>query len=351
MSFSCRLSSRSLIRVSGTMAHEFLQGLFTNDLRLLQPGGSMWGCFLYHTGRVMCDAYLYQSSRVYNGQAAILVDVHRNVADTLHDHLLEMRMRKKVQIHDVSNELTVLATALSEKSTQREEKDALVASSPSSNDTLTSGSGSGSSSSSGSNTSAAAQKKTSAISPEAEVFVDPRSFALPSPLHKTILPAAWVPSTTDPTALYDAFLYGAGIGEGPDVFRPSKTLPFEANTDFLRGVSFHKGCYLGQELTHRTHVMLVTRKRTVPLRLPHTRNGMGGTRLVEKGEVLLVDGQKVGEVLAVSGDVGLGLLRLRYVDSATRKVPGLVLHDALPVTVSIPSWWEEKEVRKVLSGP
>ncbi|RNF20032.1 transferase C1orf69 like protein, mitochondrial [Trypanosoma conorhini] len=319
MGFSCLLPSRSLLRVSGAAAHEFLQGLFTNDLHLLQPGGSIWGCFLYHTGRVMCDAYLYQLARAREGEASILVDVHRDVADVLYDHLLEMRMRRRVQIHNAGNELVVVAASSwgddgvhAEKG--EEEEEALLACG-------------------------------------GEVFTDPRSFALPAPLEKRILPAAAAAAAADPATLYETLLYTAGVGEGPDVFRPAKSLPFECNTDFLRGVSFHKGCYLGQELTHRTHVMLVTRKRTVPLRLPASlHGGTGGERrAVAKGEALLVDGQKVGEVLAVSGDVGLGLLRLRYVDAATRTAPGLALKGAVPVTITIPSWWEEKEVKKLLA--
>ncbi|PWU85042.1 putative folate-binding protein YgfZ [Trypanosoma cruzi] len=121
---------------------------------------------------------------------------------------------------------------------------------------------------------------------------------------------------------------------------------------FFGGVSFQKGCYLGQELTHRTHVMLVTRKRTVPLRFPSFQEETGGERRsVEKGEALLIDGRKVGELLTVCGDVGLGLLRLRYVDAATRTAPGLKLKDDVPVAITIPGWWEEKEVKRMLSQP
>lgn len=313
MGFKCLLSSRSLIRVSGAAAHEFLQGLFTNDLRLLRPEGSVWGCFLSHNGRLLCDAHLYQPPGASEGRSEILVDVHHSVADMLQGHLLEMRMRKRVEINDLRKELVVVATFL-EKNTSGDDK---------------------------------------GVSPchGSKTFLDPRSFALPAPLHKTILPADEAPSVTDPETCYISLLCAAGIGEGPDVFRPNKTLPFEGNTDMLRGVSFHKGCYLGQELTHRTHVMLVTRKRTVPLRLPCAQSETGGERrVVEKGEALFIDKQKVGEVLTVCGDVGLGLLRLRYVDGSTRTAPGLALHDALPVAMTIPAWWEEKVVKKALSS-
>ncbi|KAH9597079.1 Aminomethyltransferase [Trypanosoma melophagium] len=325
MGFNCLLSSRSLIRISGAVSHEFLQGLFTNDLRLLVPGGGIWGCFLYHTGRVMCDAYLYQPTEIKSSaQTAIVIDVHSDMIDILQEHLLEMRMRKKLQIENISKDFAILAST---------------------------GDCANTVSSDNSNNNNNNNNNPSSSLCVVESFQDPRSFAFPTPLHKSLIPAASIPSTTsstktititrtDPEWHYNTFLYTAGVGEGPEIFRHAKTLPFEANTDFLRGVSFHKGCYVGQELTHRTHIMLVTRKRTVPFRLQVT-----GKRSVSKGEALFVDGQKVGEVLAVCGDVGLALLRLRYVTADPQL---LRLQDGVVVEVRIPAWWDAREVRKMM---
>lgn len=54
------------------------------------------------------------------------------------------------------------------------------------------------------------------------------------------------------------------IPEGPDDW-PS--LPLEGNLDLMNGVDYKKGCYVGQELTARTHHRGVVRKRIVGLRL------------------------------------------------------------------------------------
>ena len=60
----------------------------------------------------------------------------------------------------------------------------------------------------------------------------------------------------------------AGIAEGKEIY--SKTA-LECNQEFLNAVSFHKGCYLGQELTARTQHTGVIRKRIMPLMLIDTK--------------------------------------------------------------------------------
>lgn len=42
-------------------------------------------------------------------------------------------------------------------------------------------------------------------------------------------------------------------------------LPLEANADICFGISFNKGCYVGQELTARSRFVGVIRKRIVPV--------------------------------------------------------------------------------------
>ncbi|GAA5943745.1 hypothetical protein JCM3775_000940 [Rhodotorula graminis] len=54
------------------------------------------------------------------------------------------------------------------------------------------------------------------------------------------------------------------VPESPSDF---PALPLEANIDLMNGVDYRKGCYVGQELTARTHHKGVVRKRGVVLRL------------------------------------------------------------------------------------
>ena len=58
-----------------------------------------------------------------------------------------------------------------------------------------------------------------------------------------------------------------GHAEGPVEIASEHALPQESNLDFYGGIDFHKGCYLGQELTIRTHHTGVVRKRILPVQI------------------------------------------------------------------------------------
>ena len=73
--------------------------------------------------------------------------------------------------------------------------------------------------------------------------------------------------------------------------------------DHLSGISFHKGCYLGQELTARTFHTGVTRKRVVPIHLPESLVG-GETELRN------AKGRRAGKVIC-SNENGNSLAMFR----------------------------------------
>ncbi|EDS40840.1 conserved hypothetical protein [Culex quinquefasciatus] len=82
--------------------------------------------------------------------------------------------------------------------------------------------------------------------------------------------------------------FSLGIGEGVNNFPQGKCFPLESNCDYMHGVSFHKGCYIGQELTARTHHTGVVRKRLMPLTF---ENPVPNNELPDDAEIKSVDGQ------------------------------------------------------------
>ncbi|KAG9322399.1 hypothetical protein KVV02_005282 [Mortierella alpina] len=61
-----------------------------------------------------------------------------------------------------------------------------------------------------------------------------------------------------------------GVPEGIDDFIAETSLPLECNLDYMNGVDFRKGCYVGQELTIRTYHKGITRKRIMPVHEPES---------------------------------------------------------------------------------
>lgn len=131
------------------------------------------------------------------------------------------------------------------------------------------------------------------------------------------------------------FLNPTGIPEGVCDLPPGMALPLESNLVFMNGVSFTKGCYIGQELTARTHHTGVIRKRLFPVKLEGPLPASG----VSPGAIVTVTatGQAAGKFRAGQGHVGLALLR-----SETIKGP---LHiktsesQLVAVTAVVPDWW------------
>merc|ERR1719422_1958319 len=100
---------------------------------------------------------------------------------------------------------------------------------------------------------------------------------------------------------YKELRFRLGVGECPSELQPGKALPLESNADYMHGVSFHKGCYVGQELTARTHHTGVVRKRIMPLRLLDDRSA---SDVNLESDVRNEEGKKIGRIRAWRGRSG-----------------------------------------------
>ena len=118
-----------------------------------------------------------------------------------------------------------------------------------------------------------------------------------------------------------------GTAEGSREIIPSSALPMETNVEFCGGIDFHKGCYLGQELTIRTHHTGVIRKRILPVQLydeSHLRSAEQLEPVYDSDATALLPaatsniakssssgrGRSVGKWLGGVGNIGLALCRL-----------------------------------------
>jgi folate-binding protein YgfZ len=241
-------SLRRIISVKGPSATTYLQGLVTSDLNqdptspvpqdlagaspppeddpVVEFNPKLRStCFLDNKGRILTDAFLWKHAEDH-----YLVDVPANSATSLLDHLKQYKLRRtKVDIHDVSDKVSSHVIY----------------------GTLNGGS----------------------PPPGYVTGLDPRhpnmgmrvlSMEHP-PNHFPELVANGFPGVP---GTYNVLRKFAGIAEGSELI--GKTA-LEANQEWLGAVSFHKGCYLGQELTARTQHTGIIRKRFMPMILVDTQ--------------------------------------------------------------------------------
>ena len=94
-------SDRGVLRVTGADRFEWLQGLVTNDVRLVTPGHRVYAAWLTPQGRMITDLWLV------GAEAAVLLDVPAALAPSLAARLDGLVFSEDVQVTDVTAEVPV----------------------------------------------------------------------------------------------------------------------------------------------------------------------------------------------------------------------------------------------------
>lgn len=173
-----------------------------------------------------------------------------------------------------------------------------------------------------------------------------------------ILPAQEIEDLPESTLdAYKIRRYLRGVQEGQSEILSERALPQESNIDYMSGISYRKGCYVGQELTIRTHHTGVVRKRALPVML----YPLGGPE-PEKMEYnpdttveipplesvmdrVAKEGRKrgLGKFLTGVGNIGIGVCRLEAVQDGGPfkvqwKLEGEGEEKSVGVKAFVPSW-------------
>lgn len=150
---------------------------------------------------------------------------------------------------------------------------------------------------------------------DGEGAADPRDPALG---RRWLAPSA----EDDGSALYAAHRRTIGVPETLEIGE-DQLLWLETGADLLGGVSFTKGCYVGQENTARMHHRDKVRRRLVPVTLA----GESGDGTVRDAE-----GRSVGSLRGpVAAGQGFAHLRLEA-------IAGPLFVGEMPIDVRVPGW-------------
>ncbi len=199
------LPDRAVLEVTGEDRVAYLQGLVSNDVAMAGPGRAVWAALLTPQGKWLADFFIHAEPE------RLLLDIEAGQDAMLTQKLTRFRLRAKVAIAPTALRVQVGWPA--------------------------------------------------PPLPEGAV-PDPR---LPGAGWR-MLSAAPPPSTVTPEA-FDLHRLQLGLPGGTRDMEAEKTTLLEAGFDELHGVSWTKGCYMGQELTARTKYRGLLKRRMVPVRV------------------------------------------------------------------------------------
>jgi folate-binding protein YgfZ len=125
---------------------------------------------------------------------------------------------------------------------------------------------------------------------------------------------------------YDAARIALGLADSESDLGSGEFFPHEANLDQLGGVSFKKGCYIGQEIVSRMEHRGTARNRILPLAADSVAPPRGTE--IRAGE------KQVGTLLSSAGTAALALLRLDRLAEADAPL----MADGVRLHVLKPRW-------------
>jgi hypothetical protein len=130
------------------------------------------------------------------------------------------------------------------------------------------------------------------------------------------------------TEAYHAHRIALGVPEAGKDYPIGDTFPHEADLDALNGVSFAKGCFVGQEVVARMKHKGTVRKRVVPVEAEAP---------LRSGAPIMAGEAEIGSIGSVAGARGLALIRLDRAAEASAKGQAL-LADGIRISLRKPDW-------------
>ena len=267
MTSLAHLPARTVLSVTGADRVSFLNGLVSNDMAEAAPGRAVWTALLTPQGKWLADFF------VFSDGDRLLLDVEADQAAMLTQRLMRFRLRAAVSIEAASFAVH------------------------------------------------AAWNVPGDVQPSW-----PGSIAAPDP---RLPEAGWrVLATssleTDASAEgYDLHRLSLGLPDGSRDLEAEKTVLLEAGFDELHGVSWTKGCYMGQELTARTRYRGLVKRRLVMIG--------SETDLPPAGTPVFAGAREIGQIRSSRGNAGLAVLRIDALDGACEAA-------GIPLQVTVPAW-------------
>ena len=242
------LKNRKVLKVSGENSIEFLNNILTSDITKLKPKELLPSALLSPQGRILFDM-LVSSIIVDNSlyDKSIYIEYDKDQQDQLIKKLNMYNLRREVSIEKTSYE--VLVTTKNENSTY--------------------------------------------------TLIDKRFF-------NEDLRRVYVKNLSKNNDVndneninwYDLLRYKNCILEGSKEIETNVSLPLETNLDLLGGISFEKGCFIGQEVNARIKWKGLVKRKYVPV--TYKSKKLSYLKLIELNEKkIFLNSKEIGEIVSL----------------------------------------------------
>jgi folate-binding protein YgfZ len=272
------LDDRALISVSGPDAEHLLQNIVTTDLDQLVAGEAKPGALLTPQGKILFDSLIAR-----DGENALLIECRADIADDFVRRLMLYRLRAKVEIRKLDQQLVQVSW--------------------------------------GDDSSASQTESTPAGALRDRRFADP--------LQVWRVHGASTSGDADNRVNWQRFRILNGIAESGGDFALNDVFPHDVLLDQNGGVGFRKGCYVGQEVVSRMQHRGTARRRVLV--------ATADADLPPPGTDILAGGRSVGTLGSTAGHAGIAIARIDKVKAAMDDGVAITAGD-VPLSLAIPAW-------------
>ncbi|PWL18194.1 folate-binding protein YgfZ [Falsochrobactrum shanghaiense] len=263
------LSNRALVHITGEDAEKFLQAVITTNLDKLGPDELKPGALLAPQGKILFD---FLVSRIENG---LRFDMPASIASDFIKRMTLYRLRAKAEITQLPESLVSVCW----------QNDSV----PSQDDSI---------------------KRDSRFPQELNVL------RIYGRADGTSDESAWIRLRAE-----------YGIAEGEADFAYNDVFPHDVNFDQTGGVTFPKGCFVGQEVVSRMQHRGTARRRVLVAKAQSALPAMGTP--VKVGE------REIGTLGSSADGLGLALVRIDRVKDALDSGTPIMAGDSA-ITLSLP---------------
>ena len=240
------LENRLVFKVLGSECIEFLNNILTTDLKKLEHNVVAPCALLSPQGRILFDMLIsINASDDHNNYPTINIECDKNQINDLIKKINMYNLRKEVEIESTDYKVFVSNETIETTNTFRDKRFL--------NDKIK------------------------------------RIYCKDKSILKTIYNRSF----------YDFLRFNNCILEGPSEIEPNMTLPSEINLDLLGGISFDKGCFIGQEVNARIKWKGLVKKKYVPIKFKNTDLSLLKLDKIKDRRILLND-IEIGEIVSIT---------------------------------------------------